>query len=186
MKNLLKLLLLGTYTLGIFFVSDFRALGLFAVLNICLMLRTRLSPGKALLYLRGPAPFILLAALINLAAAGGRDAALVALRLVLVCNGTQLFRRVVNSTQLAGAIETLCRPLKIFKVDPRDISLMVCVGIAFIPVLRRDFNQINHALRAKAMPLRAGNVKYLLKPFLYGILRRADEISGALNAKAYR
>jgi energy-coupling factor transport system permease protein len=185
MKNLLKLLLLAAYTVAVFFAADFRAAGVFALFNVFMMTRARLSLKNALMYLRGIAPFIILASLINFIADGWREAAQVALRLVLVCNGTQIFRRMVNSTQLANAVETLCRPLKIFKADPRDIGLMVCICLAFIPVLRRDFDQVACGLRAKAMPLKARNMKYILKPFLYGIFRRADEISSALNAKAY-
>ena len=62
---------------------------------------------------------------------------------------------------------------------------MVCICIAFIPVLQREFDQIKRGLEAKGMPVKPRNVKYILKPFLYGIFKRTDEISNALRAKAY-
>ncbi|MDR2802659.1 MAG: energy-coupling factor transporter transmembrane protein EcfT [Treponema sp.] len=185
MKNLLKVFLLTAYAVGVFFISDFWAIIGLAAFNICVMIFTRLPIKAALSYMRGAAPFIILAGLINFIADSWQESVLVVVRLVLVCNITQSFRRVVNSMQLANAIETFCCPLKVFKIVPRDVSLMVCICIAFIPVLQREFNQIKCALQAKGMPIKPRNVKYILKPFLYGIFKRAEEISNALLAKAY-
>ncbi|MDR2795928.1 MAG: energy-coupling factor transporter transmembrane protein EcfT [Spirochaetaceae bacterium] len=185
MKNMLKVFLLAAYAVGVFFISNFWAIGALIVFNICMMIFVRLPPKSALLYMRGVMPFIILAALINLITGSWQEAALTFARLVLVCNITQSFRNIVNSMQLANAIETFCRPLKIFKVEPRDVGLMVCICIAFIPVLQREFEQIKCGLQAKGMPVKPRNVKYILKPFLYGIFKRTDEISNALRAKAY-
>jgi energy-coupling factor transporter transmembrane protein EcfT len=185
MKDLLKLLLLVCYASLIFFVSSGIVIAIFALCNIAMMLFVRLPPKSAFLYLRGILPFILLAGVINFFADTPREAFLVVIRLVIVCNITQSFRYILNSTQLANAIEIVCVPLKIFKVNPQDISLMVCICIAFIPVLQRELKDIKCGLRAKNMAIKPKNVKYILKPFLYGIFKRTDEISDALRAKAY-
>ncbi|MDR2658738.1 MAG: energy-coupling factor transporter transmembrane protein EcfT [Spirochaetaceae bacterium] len=185
MKNLLKVLLLACYALGVFFVSNPLALCAFALFNIFMMIFTRLSIKRAVLYMRGIAPFIILAGLINLIAGDWREAVLVIVRLVFVCNITQSFRKLIDSMQLANAIETFCRPLRIFKIEPRDVGLMVCICVAFIPVLQREFNQIKCGLQAKGMRVKPLNMKYIIKPFLYGIFKRTDEISNALRAKAY-
>jgi energy-coupling factor transport system permease protein len=185
MKDLAKICLLAAYAVGVFFVSNFWAIGAIAVFNICFMAVVRLPLKNAALYMRGVLPFIILAGLINLIADSWQEAVLTAARLVLVCNITQSFRCIVNSMQLADAVETFCRPLKIFKIEPRDAGLMVCICIAFIPVLQREFDQIKCGLEAKGIPAKPHNVKYILKPFLYGIFKRTDEISNALRAKAY-
>jgi energy-coupling factor transporter transmembrane protein EcfT len=185
MKNMLKVFLLAVYTVGVFFVSNIWAIGALAVFNICMMIFVRLPVKTALLYLRGILPFIILAGLINLIAASWQEALLIVVRLILVCNITQSFRCIVNSMQLANAVETFCRPLKIFRIEPRDAGLMVCICIAFIPVLQREFDQIKCGLEAKGLPVKLRNIKYILKPFLYGIFKRTDEISNALRAKAY-
>jgi energy-coupling factor transporter transmembrane protein EcfT len=169
----------------VFFVSNFWVLGVFALFNIGMMIYTRLSPKSALVHLRGIAPFIIIAGLINIIAGSWQDGALVVARLALVCNLAQSFRRIINSTQLANAVETFCIPLKALKIEPRDAGLIVCIGIAFIPVLRRELEQIKCGLRAKGMPIKLKNVKYIFKPFLFGIFKRTDEISDALQAKAY-
>jgi energy-coupling factor transport system permease protein len=184
-KNLIKVFLLAAYAVGVFFVSDFRAIGAFVLFNLCMMALVRLSPKRAVVYMRGVAPFIILAGLINFIIGPWQEGALVVARLTLVCNMTQSFRHVVNSMQLANAVETFCRPLKIFRVEPRDAGLMVCICVAFIPVLTREFDQIKCGLQAKGMTVKPRNIKYVLKPFLYGLFKRTDEISNALLAKAY-
>lgn len=185
MKNLVKVFLLAFYAVAVFFVSAPLAIAALALFNIAVMAAARVPPKKALLYIKGVSPFIILAALINLFAGTWQESVLVAARLILVCNVTQSFRFFVNSMQLADAIETFCRPLKIFKVEPRDVGLMVCICVAFIPVLQREFFQIKCGLQAKGMPLKPRNVKYILKPFMFGIFKRTDEISNALRAKGY-
>jgi energy-coupling factor transporter transmembrane protein EcfT len=185
MKNLIKVFFLAAYAVGVFFVSDFRAIGVFALFNLCMMAFVRLPPKSAFIYMRGLAPFIILAGLINLIIGPWQEGVLVVARLALVCNMTQSFRQIVNSMQLANAVETFCRPLKIFRVEPRDAGLMVCICVAFIPVLMREFDQIKCGLQAKGMTIKPRNIKYILKPFLYGIFKRTDEISNALLAKAY-
>jgi energy-coupling factor transporter transmembrane protein EcfT len=144
------------------------------------------SPGGVLKDLLAILPFILLAALINFLMGDIREAALVTARLLLVCNMTSIFRRLVSSRELGRALETLFLPLKFFKVNPGDISLLVCISIAFIPVLQREAREIIYGLKAKGIKMPAlGGVKYLFKPFFFGLFKRTNEIALALRAKGY-
>jgi energy-coupling factor transport system permease protein len=113
------------------------------------------------------------------------DAVALSIRLVLICNITQCYKKVVSAEDLANAIEILFSPLKVFNIKGKDVGLMVCISLAFIPVLRRDFSQVRIALRARGMKLTARNMKYFLKPFFIGILQRTDEISKAIRTKGY-
>jgi energy-coupling factor transport system permease protein len=92
---------------------------------------------------------------------------------------------VVSTKDLCQVIEGLCRPLRVFKINEKDVSLMVSISLAFIPVLRRDFDQVRLALRAKGMRLNTKTFKYLVKPFFVGILSRTHEISQAIRSKGY-
>jgi energy-coupling factor transport system permease protein len=185
MKNVIILLLFLTYTFVVFFTSNYLVLGAFCILNILIMILARVKVKPALQYMVSLLPFILFAAVINIFLADKHTALLFFIRLMVVCNSTHSFKYILSSTQLADAIETLLSPLKLCKVNPRDISLMIRICIAFIPVLARELEQIKQGLRAKGMEMKVKNVQYLLKPFLYGIFKRTDEIADALRAKAY-
>ena len=184
MKNTIKFLLFFAYTILIFSVERWWFLAFLAV-NITVMIIVRLSPREALRYERSLLPFILFAALFNLALGYWEDAVFLSVRLLLIGNMTQCYRKSSSASDLAKAIETLCAPLKLFNIDGRDIGLMVSISLAFIPVLRRDFNAIRLALRAKGMNMTFRNARYILKPFFSGILKRSDEIANAIRTKAY-
>jgi energy-coupling factor transport system permease protein len=184
MINTLKFVSLFAYTILVFFFSGYR-LAVFAALNVTAMIITRMSPVSALKYLAVLLPFIGFACVFNLALGYAEDAVNLALRLVLIGNITQCYKKTANAADLSGAIETLFSPLRVFKIEGRDIGLMVCISLAFLPVLRRDFASIRRALRAKGMRLNSRNLKYLLLPFFTGIFRRTGEISRALRARGY-
>jgi energy-coupling factor transport system permease protein len=184
MKNCVKFLSIFVYTILIFFFEGYWLVGFFAV-NIAAMIITKVTPGRALKQLLTFLPFVLFAAAVNLALGFVEDAIYLTLRLILICNITQCYKKAVSTEDLANAVEILFAPLKVFKIEGKDVGLMVCISLAFIPVIRRDFNQIRIALRARGMHFTAANMKYLLKPFFIGILQRTEEIAKALRTKGY-
>jgi energy-coupling factor transport system permease protein len=115
-----------------------------------------------------------------------RDAAYLTVRLILICTITQCYKKVVSANDLCRVIEKLGKPLKVFNIDGKDVALMVSISLAFIPILRRDFDQVRMALKAKGMQLSAKNFKYIVKPFFVGVLSRTHEISQAIRSKGYQ
>ena len=185
MKNLIKLILFIAYVISIFLTSNYIILAIVAVVNIfigiCLHIKFN-GIAKIILNLM---PFILFTAIINLLLDGLNSAILMTVRLVLVCNITYIFKYVMTPMQLANAIETFVYPLKIFKIKPTDISLIVCICIAFIPILTNELIQIKYALKSKGMAIVPKNYKYILQPFFYGVLKKTNDVSNALKAKGY-
>lgn len=157
----------------------------FFVVNVVAIIITKITPLSALKYITALLPFILFASIFNFILGYIGNALNLAARLILICNITQCYKKAVSATSLASAIELLFYPLRVFKIDSKDVSLMVCISIAFLPVLRRDFSAIRMSLRSKGMRLSFKNFKYFLKPFFIGILQRTNEISKAICVKAY-
>jgi energy-coupling factor transport system permease protein len=185
MLGALRFLSIFAYTIAIFFF-DWPLLIIFPAINVAAMFLCRVRPPAAARYLFSFLPFILFAALFNVLLGYLRDAAYLSVRLILICNITQCYKKVMSTRDLHRLIEGLGKPLRLFKLDPRDISLMVSISLAFIPVLRRDFDQVRLALKAKGMRLNAKNFKYVVKPFFVGILSRTHEISQAVRSKGYQ
>jgi energy-coupling factor transporter transmembrane protein EcfT len=187
MNNCAKFLSIFVYTILIFFFQGHWLLG-FAAVNIVAMIITKVAPPAALKHILAFLPFVLFVGIVNLAFGAFKNMSYslyLSLRLILICNITQCYKKVVQAEDLANAIEIIFSPLKIFKIEGRDIGLMVCISLAFIPVLRRDFMQIRTALRARGMRLTMKNMQYLLKPFFIGILQRTGEIAKAIRTKGY-
>ena len=189
MKATLKLLILLVYAVAVFFISNYVALLAIALLNITLMLLLKVPKIKALKNIYFLSAFILFTAVINLFVADANTALLIAVRLVLVCNFTYTFQYVFSPMELAKAIEILCTPLKIIGINPKDISLIINIALTFIPILSNEFSQIRYALKSKGRNTNGINkiksIKYMMKPLLYGILKRTNELEYALKAKGY-
>jgi energy-coupling factor transport system permease protein len=184
MFSCIKFLSIFAYTILIFFFEGPALLGFFAA-NIAAMAVTKVTPKTALRNLVMILPFVLLAAAFNLILGYVKDAIILSARLFLVCNMTLCYKKAVSMEDLTAAVEILFSPLKVFKIKGKDVGLMVCIALAFIPVLRRDFKQIRLALCAKGMKMTIKNATYLLIPFFVGILQRTDEIAKAIRTKGY-
>ena len=186
MKSTIKLLILLTYTIAVFFINNYIALAIIALLNIILMLLFKVPKIKALKNIYFLSSFILFTAIFNYLLADTNTAVLIAIRLVLVCNFTYTFSYIFSPMELAKSIETICFPLKIFGINPKDISLIISIAVTFIPILSNEFTQIKYALKAKGVQTnRINSIKYIMKPLMYGILKRTNELEYALKSKGY-
>ncbi len=181
MKNMLKLIIFLIYTLMIFFTKNYIILLVVFIINITLMIILKVSLKKAIINLFKISIFIILTIVINSFILSLYDGILLGIRLILVCNATYTFSKVLSYTQFAEAIEILIYPLKIFKVKSKDVSLMICMAIAFIPIFKNQLQQIKNVLQVKA----AKNNKYIFKPFFISIFQRLNEIEMSIKAKAY-
>ncbi len=189
MKSTIKLLILLTYTIAVFFVKNYLVLSIIAILNIILMILFKVPKLKALKNIYYLSFFIVFTALINFLVDNINSALLIAVRLILVCNFTYTFKTIFSPMELAKAIEYLCFPLKVFGINPKDISLIINIALTFIPILSNEFIQIKYALKSRGVAMSGINkvksIKYMMKPLLYGILRRTNELEYTLRVKGY-
>ena len=185
MKSFIKFVSFLAYSIIVFLTYNFYLLGMFCILNCFIMLIAKISIKKASKNLFQLAPFILLTAFMNYIVTDLNSAILFTVRLIIICNITFSFSKTMTSMELAQAIEMCVTPLKLIKINPKDISLIICIGVAFIPILTKEFRQIKYGLKAKGMNLNLKTMKYALTPYLYGILKRTDEVTNALKAKAF-
>ena len=91
--------------------------------------------------------------------------------------------------RLQYVVETLLKPLKIFKIDSKEIGIMVCIGVAFIPIIQKQISEIKLSLKSKGFDLRFWNIikkpNYILVPLLTSIIKRVGEIEQSLLSKGY-
>jgi len=108
----------------------------------------------------------------------------------LVCNLTYTFSKTISNTEIGDVIQKLVYPLKIFKINPREIRLMVTIALSFIPIMRAEFSQIKNVLKVKGIkPTKLNLLKKLnliFRPFLVSVLQRLNEIEMSLKAKGYQ
>ena len=190
MKNIIKFILLLIYVIGIFFINNFYLLGMIATLNILLMIISKINIKKTIINLIKLLPFILFTSVINLILINMQSAIIITIRLILVCNISYIFSKTITYLEFAEIIEKILYPLKILKINPKEISLIVTIALSFMPIMKDELLQMKNVLKVKGINLSKINLikhmNLIFKPFLVSVMQRVNEIEMSLMAKGYQ
>lgn len=186
MKNVIKLILFLAYTIAIFLVKHDMftvvVLGINLLLTFALKIRIKEEIGNIL----GIIIFVLFTASINAIFVDVKTGIMIGVKLILVCNITYIFSKIINYMELAEAIEKLLSIFKVLKINTKNISIMICICISFIPTIKKQIKQVRDALKAKGVKLNIRNSNLIFEPVAISLLKRVEEIESSLKAKAYQ
>ncbi len=185
MIDIIEFLLFLAYTVLVFFIKDCVLLGIVVIINILLMIILKENIKKAFFSILKLMPIIIFTSSINIVMSGFSFGILIAIRLILVCNMTYIFSRRMTPHKLQYVIETLLKPLKASK----DIGIIICIGMTFIPIIQKEMQEIKNALNAKGYQTNFLNVirrpNYILMPLITGTIKRINELEMSLLSKGY-
>ena len=189
MKNIIKFILFLIYVIGIFFIRNLILFGIILLFNLSIILLFKINIKKVITNLLKLSPFILFTSLINLIFTNLQEAILITIRLILVCNISYIFSQTISYLEFAQIIEKIFSPLRIFKINPKDISLMITIALSFMPIIKDELFQTKNILKTKGInPTKINlikNMNLVFKPFFISILQRVNEIELTLKEKAY-
>ena len=172
------------YTVSIFFINNFYILALILFINICLMAFCKVPIFKALYNLYLVSFFILITAIFNLILGDIEYTILVVTRLYLVCNITYTFSYAMSFTNFSIALKNIFIPLKIFKINPDELCLIIQISITFLPILTNEFHQIKYSLKSKSISLfSTKGIVLCSKLLLNNTFKRISSIEYSLNSK---
>ena len=190
MKNIIKFILFLIYVIGIFFIDNYYILAGICLFNVLLILITKINIKKAIINLIKLLPFILFTSLINLILIDVKSTILITVRLILVCNISYIFSKTITYLEFADIIEKLFYPLKIFKINPKEISLIVTIALSFMPIMKDELFQIKNVLKVKGINSTKinliKNMNLVFKPFFISVLQRINEMEYSLKSKGYQ
>lgn len=190
MKNLIKFILFLIYTIGIFFINNYFALGMIAIFNIILMIVIRINIKSAGSNLIKLLPFILFTVIVNILFADLEFGILIGVRLILVCNLSYIFSKTITYTEFGEVIEKLVYPLKIFGAQPKEIGLVITIALSFMPIMKSEFGQMKNVLKVKGIkPTNFNlikNLNLIFKPFFISVLQRLNEVEMSLKSKGWQ
>ncbi len=87
---------------------------------------------------------------------------------------------------LITSIEKLSKPLKIFKVKPRNIAVMISIAVRFVPVMFIRFDRIREAMLSRLANFRKiKHIKMLIFAILEKMLKSASDLSDAMHSRLY-
>ena len=164
--------------------SVLRALKPAAVVLAFVLLANLVScDGGAALHIVGP---------IGLSPAGALRGATAVLRIVLLVAAALVVAASTTSTELADAFVRLLSPLARFNVPVAAMGMALSVALRFVPITAEEFQRIRMAQQARGVrfdqggPLeRVRRWTAVFAPLIVGLLRRADALAEAMEARCY-
>lgn len=184
--DLIILIAFLIYTSGIFFIKNYFVLLGILCLNILLMIIFKISLKQALINIYKYSFVIFITFIFNILFGYFENAFLISFRLILVCNVCFIFSQKTGFSRITLALEKLFTPLKIFHINPKDITLMINIAITSIPSFIRNISQTLTAMEAKGLKRYSlKSLKYTSKILLFSIFKKTNEIELTLKVKNY-
>lgn len=113
-------------------------------------------------------------------------------RLMLLIMGSSVMTLTTTPNQLTDGLESLMRPLKIFKVPVHEMAMMMSIALRFIPILMEETDKIMKAqiargadMENKNLFIRVKNLIPILVPLFISAFRRAGDLALAMEARCY-
>lgn len=193
MKNVILFILFLIYATVIFLIPNNLLLLCPLVINIIVFICVKIEKKMELeKFLKNTSknlfkllPFILLTFVVNCLLDTYVNAIWMALKLLLVCNITYIYGQTTTTAEVAKTVKIIFTPLKIFKVNPEEIEVLVAIGLSMVPILKRECAEVKEACRAKNIKFNLNNMKIILSKLLTSFLKRVSEIDEALVEKGY-
>jgi biotin transport system permease protein len=85
-----------------------------------------------------------------------------------------------RTTDLVDAVVAGCRPLRVLRVDPERIGLVIALGIRCVPVVIGLAHEVRDAQRARGL---SASPRAFAVPLIVRSLRHADALGEALTAR---
>ena len=185
MKNVVIFILFLLYATAIFLIPNNIFLLCPLVINITLWIITKSNVKKTIQNLLKIFPFILFTFLINCWLDTYVNALWMAAKLLLVCNITFLYGQTTTITYVAKTVKKLCTPLRLFRINPEEIEVLVAIALSILPIMKKEYFEVREACKAKDIPINLKNSKMILSKILMSYLKRVNEIDEALVEKGY-
>jgi biotin transport system permease protein/energy-coupling factor transport system permease protein len=116
----------------------------------------------------------------------------VALQLTLLVAAGSLLTLSTPASELAAGMEKLLRPVRIVKISPQDLSLMLSLALRFIPAISMEMDSLKEAAAARGAHFEAGGPMRRLRaftclaaPLCLAVFRRCDDLVVAMEARGY-
>ena len=158
-----------------------------AVVLMAYALLTRASPLRLWKMLLPAVPVIAVLAILQVLIQGMGPALVSSLRILLLYLAGSAVTVTAGEAELTEALE---KAFRIFgKSFARDMATIMTLAIAFIPIVREEFDAVKTAQEARGASFHglkaAGGIVSIAVPLLYSLADRADRIATAMEARCY-
>lgn len=184
-KNVIKFVIFLFFTILIFIINDFCILGIVFCANIIIARLLKIELKGIFYNIKLLLPFILFTVILNVIFDSLVFGILIGMRIIICYNITYIFSKTITIFELSEIIQKLCYPLKLFKVNTKNIGIMVAVSLCMVPILKNEFFTLTQSMKSKGKPMKLSSIIIIMKPMLISVLKKTSQMEKALMAKAY-
>ena len=189
MINMFILISFFILSILIFVVNNYAILLTFLLFDFIILLLLKINVNKLLKFLYKNALFVLFIFICNLLFSTLNIAILTSLKLFIAINLTYTISQIIPISKISEGFYYLFYPLKIFKINTKDLSLIISISLTFIPILINEATNIKYSLISKGFEFNIKNV--LTRPHIFlityinNIFDKVDALEKTLLMKAY-
>ena len=183
MKNVLKFVAFLVYTIIIFQIRNFKILGALFVINSLFALILKIQLKNIWYAFKIFLPFILFTVIVNIIFSSLQEGILIGVRILICYYTTYIYAKTVSISEIADTIEKFFYPLKIFKIDTKQIRMIVSIALCMIPVLKNEMITLKNTMKSRGQNWNVRNSIILLKPMMISILRKTNEMEKTLISR---
>ena len=186
MKNVFKLLLFIIYIIVIFSIKNYEILFIYILINFII---SKVINTKFLGFLdniKVIAILVIFTTIINMIFGSVEEGIVLGVRILIAYNITYIFSTTFNILELSQTIENMLKPLYIFKIDIKNVGLIISISLCMIPILKDELEQTKNSLKSKGYKFKITNLNLYIKPVIISIIKRTDELEKTLIVKGYQ
>ena len=186
MKNVFKLLFFVIYIIVIFSIKNYEILAIYILINFIISILVNVKFLGFLENIKTIMILVIFTTIVNMIFGSIEDGIILGIRILIAYNITYIFSNVFNISEIPYTIEIILKPLYIFKINVKNISLIISIALCMIPILKDELEQTKNSLKSKGYKLKLNNLSLYIKPLIISILKRTDELEKTLIVKGYQ
>lgn len=185
MNNVMKLMFFLIYLILIFYINNVNILLILFIFNFLIMFISKIKIIKSVINVIKVIPFIFFTILINCIIVNYEYGLYIGVRLLLAYMVSYILINVITIRDFINAFEIIMKPLQIFNINVKEITLIIAIAISIIPYIIEELQQKKYSLKSKSIKIGFGNYVIIIKSILVSLIIKTKEYENALLAKGY-
>lgn len=173
----------------LFFINSWIVLEIYCLVTLLLFIISKIKMKKYGKFILKSLFFILFILICNMLMNNIITSLQISLKLFIALNLTYLMSNNLRVENLVTGFYYLLYPLKILKVDIKNLSMIITISLAFIPILSEEAKNIKLSLLSKGFKFNLTNIftkpHIFLITYLNNLFNKIDEIEKSLMMKGF-
>ncbi|MBE6720658.1 MAG: energy-coupling factor transporter transmembrane protein EcfT [Ruminococcaceae bacterium] len=205
----MKTVLIFLLMVAVFFCKNYISMGCMTLLTVAIVIISKINIKVIFKGIRpilfvvlfttvlnlfyGTGEPIITLGFIKITESGIHNAVFMAMRIILLVAVGLMLTYTTTPNQLTDAMESLLKPLKVFRLDIHSLAMTMTIALRFIPILIEEVDKIMAAQKSRGADMESGGflkrVKAIIPvliPLFISSFRRANELADAMECRCYR